>query len=147
MMKARLGTWAGRGFAILIAFLLIADGFSDNNLSVWSRLLAVAVAAIVFGQVTYKQAQIARRYEGWPLTRIWPFRWVVALWFASISLLLLWVLFRSLFPQLYSAPVATVVWLQFIEATLFFRDRWTSVGRPQLAGPGETGAGGNGGAS
>jgi hypothetical protein len=33
-----------------------------------------------------------------------------------------------------------VVWWQFAESTLFFLTRWIAVGRPQVAGPGETGA-------
>lgn len=143
MTAARTVMWGGRLFALLVAVLLIADAASDDNLSVWSRVLVMGVAALVFCWVTVKQGMVAYRYEGWPLTREWPFRWVVTLWFGSIALLLCWFLFAVIFPARFSTVWSTVMWLQFAESTLYFFGRWLAVGRPQLAGPGETGASGS----
>ena len=139
MSTSTLVMWTGRLFAAAIAIMLLADALSDDNLSVWSRIIVMGVAAIVFLVVTYKQGKIAYRYEGWPLTLPWPFRWVVTLWFASIALLLCWFLFAAIFPARFSAVWSTLMWLQFAESTLYFFGRWLAVGRPQLAGPGETG--------
>ena len=144
MNTPRLTKLVGRTLAAGIAVAMLADALSDNNLSVWSRLVVVCIATLVFGWVTLKQAKIAYRYEGWPLTRDMPFRWVVTAWFGSIFLLMFWVSAIAIVDGLYSTVLSTFVWLQFAEATLWFFGRWLAVGRPQLAGPGETGAGNNG---
>lgn len=144
MTTPRLVMYLGRTLAASIAVFMLADALSDNNLSVWSRLIVISIATLVFGWVTIKQGKIAYRYEGWPLTRDVPFRWVVTFWFASIFLLMFWITAISLIDGLYSTMLSTTVWLIFAEATLWFFGRWLAVGRPQLAGPGETGAGNNG---
>lgn len=129
----------GTALGLAVAALLLADTLLDNNLSETSRLLVMAIAGVAFCWVTVRQGMIAYKYEGIP---IWPpaFRWVVCLWFASLALLVGWILMISVDGGVYSPLRSTLIWLLFAEATIYFLTRWVSVGRPQIAGPGETGS-------
>lgn len=125
---------------IAVTVLLFGDVFVDDTLSRTSRLLVMLVVGVTFWWVTIRQGRIARKYEGWPVTRPLAFRWVVCLWFASMGAFVGWLLTVAVWPHVYSTFWSTVVWWQFAESTLFFLTRWIAVGRPQVAGPGETGA-------
>ena len=130
----------GITLGLAVAVLLTGDAMSDNDLSRASRLLVIAIAGITFGWVTIRQILIARKYEGWPVALPLAFRWVVAVWFGALALLVGWIVLITIAPDLYTTSRSTVIWLIFAETTIFFLTRWISVGRPQLAGPGETGA-------
>lgn len=130
----------GIALGLAVAALLIGDTLLDNDLSTASRKLVMTIAGVTFAWVTIKQGAVARKYEGWPVALPLAFRWVVCLWFAALALLVWWILGISIWPHLYTTARSTSVWLVFAEATIFFITRWVAVGRPQLAGPGETGA-------
>ena len=129
----------GIALGLAVAVLLIGDTVLDNDLSRASRLLVMTIAGITFGWVTIRQGIIAYRYEGWPLVLPIAFRWVVCLWFGAMTLLVLWILGIAVWTHVYTTTRSTFIWLAFAETTIFFLTRWVAVGRPQLAGPGETG--------
>lgn len=133
--------WLGRLVGIAVLLVLIVDLGNGSELSKTTRILVMGIAALTYLAIFVKQCQIAYRYEGAPL--VWPpaFRWVVAQWFGVTGLLLVWVLVVAVAPTVYHAMVSSIVWGAFAQSTLYFFARWLSVGQPQIAGPGETGAG------
>ena len=132
--------WVGRIVGIVVGWLLIQDTMNDADLSPTSRLLVICIAVATFGSVFIRQCQIAYKYEGIPIIPL-AFRWVVTCFFGSLFIFVGWMLLITLFPGIYNTWLSTLIWLQFGEASLWFVSRWWTVGRPQLAGPGETGAG------
>ena len=137
-MNERVVMWIGRLIGLFVALMIVADTVFDHHLSQRSRTMVIGIAALSFCWVFLRQCQIAYKYEGIPL-RPFPFRWVVSAFFGATALLMLWMLLVSVFPHLYNPTASAIFWLIFIEGVLWFMGRWITVGRPQLAGPGETG--------
>ena len=135
--------WFGRILGVIVAYILIHDVIADNGMSQASRLMVICIAGLTFFAVFFRQCQIAYKYEGVPIIPL-AFRWVVAMFFGSLALFVGWLLIITMFPSVYSTWLSTLIWLQLGESALWFASRWWTVGRPQLAGPGETGATGNG---
>lgn len=131
--------YAGKSIAVLAAFAFVYDIVTGGNLSSMSRVFIMAIAALAYLAVFIKQCQIAYEYEGAPVTLPLAFRWVVAQWFGVTGTLIFWFLLVAVLP-VYNATISSVMWSLFAISTLFFFGRWLAIGRPQIAGPGETGA-------
>lgn len=139
MRNERYAMWLGRTLGAVVGVMLISDLLMDNNLSAFSRLIVIAIAGVVFLSVFIRQCMIAYKYEGVPIIPL-AFRWVVAGFFGAMALLIGWLLLVAFVPELYTPARSAVIWLIFAEASIWFFFRWVTVGRPQLAGPGETGS-------
>ncbi len=131
--------YVGRSIGALAAFVFVYDIITGGNLSSTSRIVIMGIAALAYLAVFIKQCQIAYQYEGAPVTLPLAFRWVVAQWFGVTGLLIFWFLLVAVLP-VYNATISSVMWSLFAISTLFFFGRWLAIGRPQIAGPGETGA-------
>lgn len=136
----RATTYAGRAIGALAFFVFVFDIFTGGDLSSTSRILIMAIAALAYLGVFIKQCQIAYEYEGAPVALPLAFRWVVAQWFGVTGALVSWFLLVAIEPHVYNATISAIMWSAFAISTLFFFGRWLAIGRPQIAGPGETGA-------
>ena len=137
--QERVTGYAGKGIAVIAAVAFLFDIFTGGSLSELSRVFIMAIAAVAYLSVFIRQCQIAYEYEGAPVTLPLAFRWVVAQFFGVTGLLILWFLLVAILP-VYNATISSVMWSLFAISTLFFFGRWLAIGRPQIAGPGETGA-------
>lgn len=140
-MKAqeRMVGYAGRAIGALALFAFMFDIITGGDLSSTSRIVIMAIAAMAYLAVFIKQCQIAYQYEGAPVTLPLAFRWVVAQWFGVTGVLITWFLLVAVLP-VFNATISSVMWSAFCLSTLWFFGRWLAIGRPQIAGPGETGA-------
>lgn len=141
MKQEHIAMRLGRAIGIVMFAVLAWDIITGGDLSRLSRVLIISIAACTYLAVFIKQCRIAWRYEGAPLNRPIAFRWVVAQWFGMTGCLIAWFLLVALVPGAYNTTISAVIWALFAQSTLYFFSRWLAVGRPQLAGPGETGVG------
>lgn len=135
--------WTARGFAVAYIAAVAWDAAADGNFSSEIRYLTMAVMGLVFVTLCAWQVMVALAYEGIPVVPL-PFRWVTALWFGALALLLGWLILWRYVPEVYTEYRAALVWCQAGVATLWWAARWVTVGSPHVAGVGETGTGGNG---
>ena len=139
MTRYHVILWTGRLLALVYTVALIYDVFGDGNLSREIRLTTIGIVAFVFVLICGWQARIAWRYEGVPSLPM-PFRWVVALWFASLALFVAWNIASALWDGIYSDRRSSFMWWQFGTSTLWFASRWVTVDEPHTASIGETGS-------
>lgn len=130
----------GRGVAIAATLVFVFDIVTGGQLSETSRVIIMAIAACAYLGVFVKQCQIAYEYEGAPVTLPLAFRWVVAQWFGMTGALITWFLMVAIWESIYDPAISAVMWSLFAVSTLWFFGRWLAIGKPQIAGPGETGA-------
>lgn len=138
--QERIIGYVSRGIAAASLTVFLFDIVTGGSLSSTSRIIIMAIAAVAYICVFLKQCQIAYRYEGAPVTLPLAFRWVVAQWFGTTGMLIAWFLIVAIWPAVYNATISAVMWSLFAISTLFFFGRWLAIGKPQIAGPGETGA-------
>ncbi len=127
-------------FIAIILGLIVADLIRPEDYSDLSRRIALAVLAGTCWIVYGRQVMIAYRYEGWPVVYPIAFRWVVSALFGSLALSFSWILLQVIWPATSNPTISTVVYGVAAANTIWFFSRWVTVGAPQIAGPGETGA-------
>lgn len=130
----------GRVMAVIATLIFLYDIIAGGSLSNLSRIVVMGIAAIAYLGVFIRQCQIAYQYEGAPVTTPLAFRWVVAQWFGVTGMLITWFLIVAVWPGVFNPTISAVAWSIFAISTLFFFGRWLAIGKPQIAGPGETGA-------
>lgn len=131
---------ASKIIAAMAFVVFMFDIITGGSLSETSRVIIMAIAALAYLGVFIKQCQIAYEYEGWPVKLPLAFRWVVAQWFGTTGVLITWFLIVAIWPEVFNATISAVMWSVFAISTLFFFGRWLAIGKPTIAGPGETGA-------
>lgn len=139
MKQPSLVLWMGRTIGVFMLCVLFWDIRTGGDFSATSRKMIMAVAAATYLGVFIKQCEIAWRYEGAPVTFPLPFRWVVAQWFGVTGFLIVWFLVVAVTPRVFSTTASSVLWGAFAQSTLFFFSRWLALGKPEIAGPGQTG--------
>lgn len=127
-------------FIAIILGLIIADLVRPEDYSDLSRRIALAVLAGTCWAVYLRQVAIAYRYEGAPVVFPIAFRWVVSALFGSLAASFSWILVQVVWPDTSDPAISTVVYGLAAANTIWFFSRWVTVGAPQIAGPGETGA-------
>lgn len=141
--------WAGRLFTVVFTIAVGWDALADGQLSAEIRRVTIGIVCGLFALWALWQVRVAHRYEGWPLVVPLPFRWVFAIWLASITLFTAWIVALSEVEWLFSDYRSAFVWWQFGTASLWVASRWLIVETRHTAGPGEMGSGphgnGNGG--
>ena len=131
--------WVGRILTIIFTIAVFTDMVSDQELSFAIRMTVLGIVATVFLTLFVWQVYIARKYDGCPVVPF-SFRWVMAMWLGSLSLLVAWFVTISIFDGLYTDLRSAFVWYQAGVATTWFMARWLAVQTPHQAGIGETGA-------
>ncbi len=127
-------------FIAVILVLIIADLVRPEDYSDLSRRIALAVLSGTCWIVWGRQVVISYRYEGAPVVFPIAFRWVVSAFFGSLALSFSWILTQVTWPATSNPTISTVVYGFAGANAIWFFSRWVTVGGPQIAGPGETGA-------
>lgn len=140
MTRYHVILWTGRVLALIYTAAVVYDVAGDGALSREIRQVTMAVVGIVFLLIFGWQARIAWKYEGIPSVPM-PFRWVVAVWFASLAVFVAWNIAGSVWPDIYTDRRSSFFWWQFGTSTLWFASRWVTVDEPHVASIGETGTG------
>lgn len=130
--------WFARIATMIFTFFVALDMISDQHLSRYIRLATIGIMLFLVITILVWQIAIAWRYDGLPIIPL-PFRWVVATWFGSLALFLLWVISIGIVDGLYTHIRSAVMYWQLGVATLWFASRWMTLNSPQKAGRGETG--------
>ena len=130
--------WFGRIATMIFTFFVALDIIGDQELSSNIRLVTIGMVLILAITILVWQVLIAWRYDGLPIIPF-SFRWVVATWFGSLALFLLWVILTGIVDGLYTHIRSAIMYWQFGIATLWFASRWMTLESPQKAGLGETG--------
>ena len=130
--------WFGRIATMIFTFFVALDMISDRQLSQNIRLATIGIVLFLVVTILLWQTSIAWRYDGLPIVPL-SFRWVVATWFGSLALFLIWVISVTLVDGLYTDIRSAIMYWQFGVATLWFASRWMTLESPQKAGLGETG--------
>ena len=130
--------WFGRIATMIFTFFVALDMISDRQLSQNIRLATIGIVLFLVVTILLWQTSIAWRYDGLPIVPL-SFRWVVATWFGSLALFLIWVISVTLVDRLYTDIRSAIMYWQFGVSTLWFASRWMTLESPQKAGLGETG--------
>ena len=130
--------WFGRIATMIFTLFVALDMVSDRQLSQNIRLATIGIVLFLVVTILLWQTSIAWRYDGLPIVPL-SFRWVVATWFGSLALFLIWVISVTLIDELYTDIRSAIMYWQFGVATLWFASRWMTLESPQKAGLGETG--------
>ena len=130
--------WFGRIATMIFTLFVALDMVSDRQLSQNIRLATIGIVLFLVVTILLWQTSIAWRYDGLPIVPL-SFRWVVATWFGSLALFLIWVISVTLVDGLYTDIRSAIMYWQFGVATLWFASRWMTLESPQKAGLGETG--------
>lgn len=138
MTRNKAILWFGRIATIIFTFFVALDIASDNELSRDIRMTTIGIVFLLVVTILGWQTAIAWRYDGLPIIPL-SFRWVVALWFGSLALFLLWVLATSFIDGIYTHLRSATMYWQFGVATIWFASRWMTIESPHKAGLGETG--------
>ena len=131
--------WFGRIATMIFTLFVALDMVSDRQLSQNIRLATIGIVLFLVVTILLWQTSIAWRYDGLPIVPL-SFRWVVATWFGSLALFLIWVISVTLIDELYTDIRSAIMYWQFGVATLWFASRWMTLESPQKAGLGETGS-------
>ena len=130
--------WFARIATMIFTFFVVLYLASDQELSRSIRLATVGIVFFLVMTILSWQVVIAWRYDGLPIIPL-SFRWVVATWFGSLALFLLWIISIAIVDRLYTHIRSAVMYWQFGVATLWFASRWMTIEAPHKAGLGETG--------
>lgn len=130
--------WFWRVVTLLFTAGMIYDITNDRSIGPWLRLGTLGSLVIVMGLVFIWQLVIAHRYDGIPAIPL-SFRWVMAIWFCSLSLFCLWAISTTFYDPLTEYWVIAFMYWQVFTATTWFASRWTTIEAPHHAGIGETG--------
>lgn len=141
MARADAILWVGRLLSVVFTTMILWDALADGQLSQEIRRATIGIVAGLFMLWAIWQIRIAYKYEGWPVIRPLPFRWVFAIWLCSITLFTLWIVVLSEVAWLFSDYRSAFVWWQFGAASIWVASRWMIVETHQDSGAGETGTG------
>ena len=130
--------WFARIATMVFTFFVALDMIKDQELSRDIRMTTVGIVLLLVVTIFGWQTAIAWRYDGFPIIPL-SFRWVVATWFGSLALFLLWIISIAIVDGLYTHIRSAIMYWQFGVATLWFASRWMTIESPHKAGLGETG--------
>jgi hypothetical protein len=133
----RLILWTGRLLAIILTVLCGLEIARPGFTGIDHRMTIIAFVSVVFTVLSLWQIYVAWKRDGWPSPSP-SFRWVMALFLASLSVFVIWSLLVATF-SIYRRELSVVMWWQLGMSSLYFFVRWINLGEPREAGIGETG--------